>query len=142
MIGNKYTIFLFIAIIISSIATVTNRFVIKTFSDPISYFVIFALSANITLIALHVARFRLSGVGKTMKNDWKILLLISATYVVSYVMLYISMELNKISLVTAIFMMHALIATVLGGKFFHESHLSRNITAAAIVIVGALMIVV
>ncbi len=55
---------------------------------------------------------------------------------------YLAMERHTAGIVAAIFSTHSFILTVEGGLFFHEDHLLHKSIACAIMLVGAVMVII
>jgi drug/metabolite transporter (DMT)-like permease len=148
MFKSTYVKFIFIGLILYSVASLLDRFILRTNSlgvhvvDPISYVFIAQLFICFNFIILSVVYYDgLSDIKVTFSKNihW---IFIIAIFSVGYRVLQAqAMAVAFASLVIPIKRTSTLITTIFGGRMFHEEGLGLKIIGTVILLFGACLIV-
>lgn len=141
---NKYSVFMFVAIFFYSMCAVLDKIILRDV-DPYTFlsFTFFVLSAHYTLIQF----FKYDGL-KDIKHAFvngKYLIFIIALLMIFSDMFYlmaVAIPGAMVSLIIPVKRMSTLVATLIGGRLFHDHDLIYRIMACVVLVVGVILIVI
>jgi uncharacterized membrane protein len=142
--GSKYNLFLLFGVLCYSFSGTTERFVLTTKLDPLTAIIVvhFFFALNFLIYEL-IRGKKFSEMFVGLKDHKGSFLLIALLMLSHRTLAYYAVQLTTaVALVAAIKRMGSFIATLFGGRFFHEDGILRKSLACLILIVGAVLIVV
>lgn len=139
--SSSGSIYLISAIVIFSITSIFDKFVLNTYTDPISlaFFIWIFIGINFNIV--HAIFYGFSDtINCIIKKPF---LPIGAAFfsIITIIFAYSALELAYVSLVTPILMLSTLFMIFFGGKFFHEENLLYRLVISAFMIIGTILIV-
>lgn len=140
---SKYIHYIFLALLFYSICSIFDRHVLSTYDiTPFSYLAIahFFIAINF-FVMLCIFHDGIEGIKHGIKKAWKPFLLISLLTIGYRVFQLFAVQMAYVALVVAMKRSSALLTTIIGGKFFHEDNLLSKSIACAIMILGAVLII-
>ncbi len=143
LIKSRHIHYIFVALILYSISSVCDKFVLNNGVDPTSYIVIvhFFLCINF-IVMINLMHDGFKGIAHGIKNAG-IWILLVAVFTVTYRFLQINaMSLAYVSLVIPIKRLSTLFSSIIGGSMFHEKGLPIKLMGCIIMIWGVIMIVI
>lgn len=149
MFKSKYIRYIFLALVIVSLSSIIDRFLLNTDNNfnisPVWMLAVLHIFHALNyLVLLHIYHDGVKGVVHGVRNAGWWIYLVTAL-VIGYRLLglsAVSIPAAKIGLVSAITRTSVLFATVLGGEIFHESGLLHKIIACMVMIAGVYLIVI
>lgn len=149
MVKSKYVHFIFFGLFFYTICSLIDRYVLRvnnfgqSIVEPITYIFIVQIFILINFIILSTIYYNgIKDIGISLKNNWHWLFII-ALFTVGYRLLQAqAIAIAYVSLVIPIKRLSTLIATIFGGRMFHEKGLGLKIIGTIIMLAGVVLIVV
>jgi drug/metabolite transporter (DMT)-like permease len=141
---NKFAVFMFIAIFFYSICAVLDKIILRT-ADPYTFlsFTYLTLSAHYLLIQF----FKYNGL-KDIKHAFikgkHLIFIIALLLLFADIFYYMAVAIPgaMISLIIPVKRTSTLIATIIGGRIFHDHDLIYRIIACVIMVIGVILVVI
>ena len=148
MFQSKYIHYLFFGLVLYAVAAVIARYMLNTNNpnalDPYALLVItHFLVAMIYLGMLHRFHNGFKGIQHGMQSAGKLIFLAAVFLFVSRILLTFALVIPaaEVALILGVRRLSSLFSTFLGGELFHDQNLGRKVLACAIMVLGALLIV-
>ena len=138
---NYYTKIAVIALLFFSFAATSSRFVTTSGVDPISYTVLSWITSCFFLLVYVSYKQSFPSISGITGETLGTIALPAFLLVVMDLFFYYSVSIMSVGVVTALFRVSNLLATVEGGLMFHESNLLQKGVASAVMVAGAGLIV-
>ncbi|NQU78255.1 DMT family transporter [Candidatus Woesearchaeota archaeon] len=143
MFKNKYSVFMIFAIFFYSLCAALDKIVLAKV-NPYTYlsFTFFILSVHYLLIQF----FKYDGI-KDIRHAFSkgkhLIIIISLLIMFSDILYYLAVSIPgaMISLIIPVKRMSTLVATIIGGRLFHDHDMGWRLFACAIMVVGVVLIV-
>jgi transporter family protein len=141
---NKYSVFMFIAIFFYAICAVFDKLILRE-ADPYTFlsFTFFVLSVHYLFIQF----FKYDGI-KDIKHAFAkgkyLIFVVALLMLFSDIFYYMAVAIPgaMVALIIPVKRMSTLVATVIGGRMFHDHNLIHRILACVIMVVGVVLIVI
>jgi len=139
---SKYIHYIFLSVLLYSIASIIERYVLTHGISPYTYIFVVQIFITINFFFL-ISAFHdgLQGVKRGLKKNWKWILLLSIITLVDRISLFNAFALAFVPLVISIKRLNTLFVTIIGGELFHEKRLALKISACIITLAGAILII-
>ncbi len=142
---KKPLLFATLAATLYATSSTIDRFLMKSGLGVLSYLVLvhwFAvLNLGIILLIRH-KRDVVNQIRTALSSDWKVLLAVSILTLTYRGLQIYAVSLGPVSLVISIKKLSTLVTVILAGELLHEKYWKRRLIATAIMITGAIMMVV
>ncbi len=126
--------------LVLSASQAMDKYLIGGGIAPLAYLFWVWLFINVNLLLLHLVRFRWQGLSQNLVQDWRWVGIGAAGLFFQLLTYYFALQHGDVTLVVAITQMSALGLVLLGGQVYHEQSVMRRFGAAAIMVVGACLI--
>ncbi len=137
---DKYAWLPIVAGLVLSASQAMDKYLIGGGIAPLTYLFWVWLFINVNLLLLHLVRFRWRGLSQDLVQDWRWAGISAAGLFFQLLTYYFALRQGDVTLVVAITQMSALGLVLLGGQVYHEQSVARRFGAAAIMVVGACLI--
>jgi len=142
-IKSKYVDYAITAAFIFSVTALLDKYVIKNLIGPLDYFFLIWVFVSLNFIIISsIKHDGLKGVKHCFKISKQYVVLTAVFSFFSNLFYFLAIVTGLISLVMAIRKLSTLFTTIIGGELFHEGRLFRKSIACAVMIVGAILIIV
>lgn len=139
---SKGLIFIFMALLIFTTTSILDKAILKNFNLPVNAFMGFQhLFLAIIFLVFLIYKKETKPLKSTIKNSWKIILLISAVSIIYRYTQIFAVKEAPVALVLSIKRISVFFAIIIGGKIFKEKHLIKKIIASTIMTIGAILII-
>ncbi len=135
-----YAWVIILAVLVLSFSQVFDKLLISSGINPFTYFFWVWLFINLNFMVVHLARFKWHGLKRDVVRDWKWLGIAAFALFAQMLCYYEAVSLGPISLIQPISRLSALGLVVAGGRLFHEEGIGRKMVAVALMITGAILI--
>jgi transporter family protein len=140
--NSRYAKYVLGAAVILAFANTIDRYVLTTYTDWLSYYVIIWLMISAMMIIWQWLNYGLSTIGHVMHDHGKEIIWPSLLSMGMVLALYKSLAMAPAaSLVVAIYRTQSVFTTIKGGQFFHEDHVHRRGAACTVMALGAILII-
>lgn len=142
MVRSAHVHHLIFALIALSFLQVLDKYIVDILGlgTPTYLFLVYLL-ISAELLVLEWVRFDMGDIKKDFGEDGKYVALAGALFFLSVLFGLKSLELAPVSVAIPIRRTSALFSIIIGGRMFHEKNLRRKLVAAALMVVGALLII-
>ncbi len=138
--GHQYIL---IALLLFTITSILDKALLKNFNLPVNAFMGFQhLFLAIIFITFLLLSKKPNNLNHTLKNSWKLVLIISVLTIIYRYTQIQAVKLAPVALVLSLKRISVFFAVVIGGKLFKEHNLLQRIIATAIMITGAVLVIV
>ena len=137
---SKSAHYILIAVILYGVASIIDKYTLE-FAAPLTViFVSSIIRFVVVLCLIYLFHDGIKGIGHGLFN-FKWIFLAAFTLIMARVFIIAAMNIAPVSLVISFHRLAVLIAVFVGGKMFHEGHILHKLSASAIMLVGAYLIV-
>ncbi|MBT4166053.1 EamA family transporter [archaeon] len=137
--GNKYII---LALLLFTITSILDKALLKNFKLPINAFMGFQhLFLAIIFLTILILSGKTKQIKSPIKNSFKIILLLSLITIIYRYTQIQAVKIAPVALVLSIKRISVFFAVIIGGKLFQEHNLLKRTIATAIMIVGAVLVI-
>ena len=138
--GNHYILG---ALVLFTITSILDKAILKNYKVPLNAFMGFQhLFLAIVFLILAIIYSRNLNIKKTFKFSWwPIFTLAIITIIYRYSHLY-AISVAPVALVLSIKRISVFFAVLIGGRLFRDTNLTRRIIATAIMVIGAILIII
>jgi len=137
--GNKYIL---LALILFTITSILDKAILKNFKVPINAFMGFQhLFLAIIFLTLLLTTGKTKQIKSPIKNSFKLILLLSLITIIYRYTQIQAVKIAPVALVLSIKRISVFFAVIIGGKLFQEHNLLKRTIATAIMITGAVLII-
>lgn len=139
---SKYVVYAITAALIFSITSLLDKYTVSNYVGPFEFFVLvwFFIAINFTIIS-SIQYDGLKGIKHCLKIAKYNVVLASFFSFIANALYFYSLSLAYISLVLPIKRLSTLLTTIIGGELFHEKAILRKSIACAIMVVGAVLVI-
>jgi uncharacterized membrane protein len=142
IIHSKYMIIFMVALVISAVETVGEKYVIAS-TDPATLLFLIYLFTAFILTVIHTFLYDdINGLITGFKKHGKGIFLVAVFATLSNLTWFYAISASFVSLVLPIKRTSTLFATIGGGSFFKEKHLLQKSIACIIMVAGAVIIII
>jgi len=142
--NNKHSIFMLVAIFFYSVCAIIDKVVLKTV-DPYTFlsFTFFILSVHYLIIQF-IKYDGLKDIKHAFQKGKYLIFIVALLMIFSDVFYYMAVAIPgaMISLIIPIKRLSTLVATIVGGRLFHDHNLMQRFAAAIIMVVGVILVVI
>jgi drug/metabolite transporter (DMT)-like permease len=138
---DKYAWLIIAAALFLSMSQTADKFLIGKGIDVFTYLFWIWLFINLNFIMIHLARFRWQGLKTDLVRDWRWLGIAAVALFAQMLFYYKAISIGPVTLVLPINRLSALGLVIIGGGMLHEGHLRRRLISGALMIAGALLVI-
>lgn len=143
LLESKYSLYFLLATFLFSIGVLIDRFVLTThITNVFTYFFFVWLFIAININIIHALFFGVKDSMQCLKETKYLPFVVALISVSQNLLIYKALTLAYASLVTPVLMLSTLGIVIFGGSYFHEKYLLFRLTASALMLVGAYMIII
>ncbi|MFO7897157.1 MAG: EamA family transporter [Candidatus Cloacimonadales bacterium] len=136
--------FLLGALLIFTVTSLLDKWLLRDFKLPPYTMLTFQhlfLGLNFFILTL-LRRKTTSTLAQTIRNSWKLILLISLFTIIYRLTQIFAVKAGSVALVLALKRVSVFFAVVIGGQLFHEHYLLRKSLATLIMLAGATLVII
>lgn len=142
LIKNKYFLFMLVALIIYSATATMEKSILGIIVEPLIYLWWIRLFLAIYFIIFELIMYGTKEIKSVLQKNWKEIGLVQMLGWVDLGLLYIAIPMAPISTLIPIKRTSTLFTTIFGGKFFHEGQFVQRLIACAVMLLGAVFIII
>jgi len=142
MVKSKYFHYAIFAVIFFSFSALFDKIVLLNFSTPIKFLAVVWSFVAINMFIFHSAKYRgYKEIIHTFKKTKQNVIFAGAFAFLATYFYYLAASVAFIALVVPIKRLETLLITLIGGELFHDKHLLHKVIACAIMVLGAIIII-
>lgn len=138
---DTYAWVIILSTLILSVSQTFDKYLISAGIEPFIYLFWVWLFINMNVLMIHLIRFKWRGLEQDVKRDGKWLAAAALALFCQMLCYYTALEKGPVTLVLPINRLAALGLVIVGGRLFHEEALTRRLIAGALMVIGALLII-